>query len=220
MIYVTGDMHGDITRFKSSSLRKLKRDDYLIICGDFGFIWDGSDEEAGKLKKLKKKKYTILFVDGPNENFSILEKYPVEKWNGGNIHRIADNIYHLMRGEIFTLEGKTIFAFGGGETPVTAYDMENNSRWSRESPNTDEMKNGIENLRLHEFKIDYIITHTPCVGVGGFKPKFEETILDVYFGKIEKLVTHKKWFFGSLHQNRRYTAKRMGLFDDVVPLED
>lgn len=220
MIYITGDMHGDISRIKDPALRKLKRDDYLIVCGDFGFIWDGSEEEEAKLKKLRRKKFTILFVDGENENFTLLENYPEEIWNGGKVHRIADNILHLMRGEIFVIEGKTFFAFGGGETVATLSDMENEARNSREAPNVDEMKNGIENLRLADYKVDYIITHTPCMGVGGFKPKFEETVLDTYFGKIEQLVTHKKWFFGSLHVNRRYTAKRTGVFDEIIPLED
>ena len=39
MIYITGDIHGDFSRFKSPLLRKLKKNDALIVCGDFGFIW-------------------------------------------------------------------------------------------------------------------------------------------------------------------------------------
>lgn len=39
MICVTGDLHGDISRFKSPVLKKLRRGDALIITGDFGCIW-------------------------------------------------------------------------------------------------------------------------------------------------------------------------------------
>ena len=42
MIYFTGDLHGDYDRFKSKELKKLKKGDTLIVCGDFGFLWDGS----------------------------------------------------------------------------------------------------------------------------------------------------------------------------------
>ena len=56
MIYVTGDMHGILSRFDDSRLNKLKSGDTLIICGDFGFLWDGSKEEMNVLKKLSKKK--------------------------------------------------------------------------------------------------------------------------------------------------------------------
>ena len=56
MVYITGDTHGDISVFKNPKLRKLGEDDILIICGDFGFLWDGSDEEKKNLEKLMKKK--------------------------------------------------------------------------------------------------------------------------------------------------------------------
>lgn len=37
MIYLTGDLHGDLERFKSKEMKKLKKGDTLIVCGDFGF---------------------------------------------------------------------------------------------------------------------------------------------------------------------------------------
>ena len=51
MIYVTGDFHGDIDRFSARDIKRLKRKDYLIILGDFGFVWNGSKEEQKLLKK-------------------------------------------------------------------------------------------------------------------------------------------------------------------------
>lgn len=39
MVYITGDMHGDLSRFKNPIFKKLKAGDVLIVCGDFGFIW-------------------------------------------------------------------------------------------------------------------------------------------------------------------------------------
>ena len=71
MIYVTGDMHGDISRFEDKNIAKLRRGDYLIICGDFGFIWDGSRQEEKVLKFLSRQKFTILFVDGCHENVAL-----------------------------------------------------------------------------------------------------------------------------------------------------
>ena len=57
MIYVTGDTHAVLSRFDDPRLNALKKDDTLIVCGDFGFLWDGSKEEMSALKKLAKKKY-------------------------------------------------------------------------------------------------------------------------------------------------------------------
>ena len=66
------------------------------------------------LKKLSSLPFTIAFVDGCHENFDLLEQYPIEEWNGGKIHRISENIVHMMRGQVFYIQGKKIFTFGGG----------------------------------------------------------------------------------------------------------
>ena len=79
MLYVTGDTHGDFKRFSNPRLKKLKKGDTLIICGDFGFIWNNSREEQRTLKKLGKKKYNICFIDGTHENFELLDKYEVSE---------------------------------------------------------------------------------------------------------------------------------------------
>ena len=51
-IFITGDVHGrhdceKIQMFRQLYKNELTLDDYLIICGDFGLIWDGGarDEE-------------------------------------------------------------------------------------------------------------------------------------------------------------------------------
>ena len=45
MVYVTGDMHGDESRLYDAQWRKLKAGDILIVCGDFGYLWDGGKRE-------------------------------------------------------------------------------------------------------------------------------------------------------------------------------
>ena len=64
MVYITGDMHGDIDRLYDKQLKKLKSGDTLIVCGDFGFIWDGNSQEAKILEELGSRKYNVCFVDG------------------------------------------------------------------------------------------------------------------------------------------------------------
>ena len=49
MIYVTGDIHADIDISKLSGKyfpegKTLTKSDYVIICGDFGLVWDGSSQ--------------------------------------------------------------------------------------------------------------------------------------------------------------------------------
>ena len=61
MVYLTGDTHGDIDRFKHGKLRWLGKRDTVVVLGDFGFVWDGSREEQKKLDWLRKRPYTCCF---------------------------------------------------------------------------------------------------------------------------------------------------------------
>ena len=122
MIYITGDCHGDFTKFNMENFphqKEMTKDDYVIICGDFGGVWN-KDEESEKekwwLDWLERKSFTTLFVDGNHENFDRLYSYPVEEWNGDKVHRIRPSVIHLMRGQVFMLEGKKIYAFGGARS--------------------------------------------------------------------------------------------------------
>lgn len=41
---------------------------------------------------------------------------PKEEWNGGHVHKVRENVIHLMRGEIFHLNGKSVYVFGGARS--------------------------------------------------------------------------------------------------------
>ena len=112
MIYVTGDTHGDEGLFRAQDYvtEQFSANDKLIICGDFGYVFSGSDREKQYLDYLAEKPFQILFVDGNHENFDLLSTYPVETWCGGSAHILRRNgdgepkIIHLMRGQVFHIE--------------------------------------------------------------------------------------------------------------------
>ena len=83
MVYVTGDMHGDPLRLSDPALRRLKKGDTLLICGDFGFVWSGDAAEQRLLKKWSRRRFTVAFLDGRHENFDRLATYPTVAWQGG-----------------------------------------------------------------------------------------------------------------------------------------
>ena len=100
MVYITGDTHADFSRFTSPAARRLKAGDTLIVCGDFGFLWDGSAREKRLLKKLGARPYSVLFLDGPHENYDLLRELPVSEWNGGRVQVVEGNLMRLLRGEV------------------------------------------------------------------------------------------------------------------------
>jgi len=221
LIYVTGDTHGDINRFKDPAMKKIKSSDTLIVCGDFGFIWDGSRKEQSVLKKLASKNFTIAFVDGCHENFELLESLPVTEWNGGKVHMVAPNIVHLMRGQIYTIEGKQIFAFGGGHSQDYEFRREGDMWWERERPSHDEIREAIRNLAEYGNAVDFIITHEPpaslkdCLNVD----VLQRLEVHAFFEDIIKTCSYKKWFFGKCHIDKHIPIKFYAVFNCVTPLK-
>lgn len=223
MVYITGDIHGDISFFKKPKLRKLTEDDTLIVCGDFGFIWNGNEKEKKALELLKKKKYTICFVDGAHENFDILNSYPPYRYKGGNTHKIAPNIYHLLRGEVYTFEKHTFFCMGGGESEDIEMRVDGASWWKDEMPNAEELRNGARNLKDYEYKIDYIITHeAPAIAKDFIRlhtnSEMHLTPLNTYLQELMKSVEYNHWYFGSLHMDLNISKKMTAVFNEIIKI--
>ncbi len=217
MIYVTGDMHADLSRFKDPALRKLRKQDALIICGDFGFIWDGSKREKKLLKKIGKLPYNVLFVEGSHENYDLLEQYEVSEWCGGKTRLISGRLRQLMRGQVFTIAEKTVFTFGGGQTDDIYELVEGSNWWQREIPSEEELAEGLENLEKVGNAVDFVITYEPpskmqdfLVGTG------DRNHINTYLNEIYEKIDFKSWFFGKLHLNKLVPPKYYAVYDNVV----
>ncbi len=224
MIYITGDVHGDVDFFRDSRLKKLTEDDTLIICGDFGFLWEGSEKERKALKTLTKKKYTICFVDGVHENFDLLSRYQPYRFKGGNAQKISSNIYHLSRGEIFTFERKTFFVMGGGESEDNEMREEGKTRFKGEMPSSEELLNGAQNLKDADYKVDYVLTYEAPAMAKDFirlhtNSEMHLTPLNTYLQELMKAVEYKHWYFGSLHLDMQVSKKMTVVFNDIIKIE-
>ena len=242
MIYITGDCHGDFSRFDNLNLTK---DDYVIICGDFGGIWHEKRipiNEKRNLKELSKKKFTTLFIDGNHENFNRLYKYPIVSWNGGKVHKITSSIFHLIRGEIYEIEGKKIFAFGGAESHDikdgilnidelykidelrkrhASFRVRNINWWDLEMPTNEEYENGLINLEKNNYKVDYIITHCAPTSIQNYiKKYYPVNELTDYLENLNDKVEFKNWYFGHYHKNIiDNSGKYICLYEKIIELK-
>ena len=141
-VYVTGDMHGCLERLYDKNFRKLKSGDVLIVCGDFGYIFSGGKTERQVIDYLAARRFVTAFVDGTHDNLDTIYKSRVTYWHGGMVHRIKGNLIHLMRGQIFEIEGKSFFTFGGGESTDKDMRLESGNWWRNEEPTPMEMAEG------------------------------------------------------------------------------
>ncbi len=174
------------------------------------------------LKWLGKRRYTILFVDGAHENFKELNSYPIEEWNGGKTRHISGRLRQLMRGEIFTLDGKKLFAFGGGmldETFLSKEKYENSS--SPEVPTAEEFEYALKNLENNGNTVDYIASYEAPGQIAGFieLSKSEEQNLNAFFDRISEACTFSKWYFGQHHIDKIITAKYMAVYNKIAEAE-
>lgn len=225
MIYITGDTHGEKERFSTEYIpfeKELTQDDVLIVCGDFGFVFLCDREEKRVLDKLSKKPYTICFVDGNHENFHALSEYPEEQWCGGRVHRIRKNILHLMRGQIFEIQGKSVFTFGGAYSLDRCLRTLNETYWLEELPDNPQYKEASESLDRYNNKVDIVITHTaPVTAIHLMKtyPDAHDLELTGFLDWIYHNVDFGNWYFGHWHQDLTFNEKIRALYYDIVRVE-
>lgn len=194
MIYLTGDTHGEFLRFNASSFpeqKQMTKDDVVVVCGDFGGIWrqEAGQEERYWLDWLGDKPFTLLWVDGNHENFARLNsnELPIVNLYGRQAQQIRPSIYRLLRGEIYEIQGKRFFTFGGArshdiddgildpgdygnplefQSVYRRWRMEGRlfrvkgvSWWPEELPSKEEMEKGRKALEAINYEVDYVITH-------------------------------------------------------------
>lgn len=192
--------------------------DTLMICGDFGYIFRGDEDEDKFLDYIEKEaNFDIIFVDGNHENFPKIYSYPIEQWNNGKVHRIRNNIRHLMRGEIYTINSKTFFVFGGG------YSIDKERRldyekvygrkiwWEEEFPTKQEIDNAYKNLEKYNWKVNYIITHSAPTNVLPMVSEFfisslkaDIDIVNSTLEDIRQKTDFDHWYFGHYHGNKDF----------------
>ena len=223
-VYITGDMHGDIERLYDKQFRKLKKNDVLIVCGDFGYIFDGGKLENETKKFFATRKFVTAFVEGTHDNLDKINSSRVTVWKGGKVHRIEGNLLHLMRGQIFKIDGNTFFTFGGGESIDKDIRIEKKLWWREEEPTPAEMAEGAKALDEVGCKVDYIITHEPPSLVksamllrSGNADRVNK--INGYFEELDRSLTFKNWFFGSLHEDKRITEHHTCVFQKLIPIE-
>lgn len=252
MIYVTGDTHGDFGRLSKKKLRmkgtELTENDYVIICGDLGLCWAKDKIFEYHCKNFKRKPYTVLWVQGNHENYDMLAEYPVEEWHGGKVrHILRDKVILLERGQVFKIDGKTFFTFGGAAShDVRGGILDRNdcdfdykyakaiesglpfrilheSWWSQELPSKEEMDEGLCNLEKVHYKVDYVITHCCSSNLqqmlGNSKGMiFEADFLTDYLQNIEDKLEYKHWYFGHYHDDLSIDDKHTLLYYGIVEL--
>lgn len=215
MFYLTSDLHGgqNIAGLETF-VATCGADDWLLILGDLGLLFEKTAENKAFSEWFISLPCNIAFIDGNHENFDYLERFPEEDWMGGRVHRISKNIVHLMRGYVFTLDGKSFFTMGGCGSSQKWKDQ--GLWWPQEDPTVQELQRGYDALAAHENCVDYVLTHK--------YPKEplenpERLSLNGLYAYIDKEVAYGHWYSGHWHKEWKMDAKHTVVFDSCEPLE-
>jgi predicted phosphohydrolase len=245
MVFITGDTHSEFKRFNLKNFpvqKSLTKDDIVIICGDFGGVWNDSDEERYWLNWLESKPFTTAFVSGNHENFDMLATFPIENWNGGTIQCVHPSVIHLMRGQVYTIAGKRFFTMGGAtshdikdgildpsapnfkaqrkllDRRRAFYRVNHESWWAEEMPSDEEYATARKALDSCGWDVDYIISHCAPTSVatviGGSKCKPDR--LTDFLQEVSERCRFSKWFFGHYHDNRSLLGRYELLYEQIM----
>jgi len=213
-IFITGDLHGhhDIAKLTSSNFnqgRELGKSDYVIIAGDFGLFFNNvqTDEEKHWLEWLENKSWTTLFLDGNHDNPNLLNNLPQKEMFGGQVGIASNSIFHLRRGNIYTIANKTFFVFGGAYSIDKQHRTEGIDWWADEEANYEEMKLGIDNLEKVNWKVDYILTHETTTSVSAILHSHHyqyrnSSRTEKYLDEIIPKIEFKHHYFGHHHMDQ------------------
>ena len=96
------------------------------------------------------------------------------------------------------------------------------SWWEQELPSQSEMDEGRDNLKLHNYKVDYIISYCCSTGmqskIAGMGSYQADQLTD-YLEFIENYASYNHWFFGHYHMNHNVDNKHSLLYQVIIPIE-
>ena len=252
MIYITGDTHADYEhRLSTASFpeqREMTKEDCVIIAGDFGGVWcqPGTKDcraEAHQLDALDRRPFTTLWVPGNHENYDRLmsDEFETKEWHGGQVKVIRSTVLMLMRGEMYEIEGRKFFAFGGAQchdvddgildsedpdwkekarhlqrTGRYLFRVKGLSWWEQEMPTEEEYQHGRETLDRQGWQCDFVITHAAPESLQKKMGIDEENELSLYLEEIRQKLDYRYWFFGHYHDDGWVTEKDILLYHQIV----
>jgi hypothetical protein len=147
---------------------------------------------------------------------SLIEKNVkwIEKWGNkvGEIQRAHGVIYYLPGG-VYEINGKTILVIPGATSHDKHARIENIDWWSNETLSRDETEKILDDLDKVNWKVDFILSHTPGSGVQhhffeGY-PRHDSVAQFIDF--IQERLEFKYSFFGHMHNDRLFIDEIDGI---------
>ena len=224
MIYVTGDIHANLDRKRLNFFKSLKKDDIVIVLGDFGFSWNKSLQNSWNALDIE---CLTLSVMGNHENYDLIKSCAVERVFGADAYKLNPRTFYLMNGEIYDIDGIKSFVFGGADSIDKAYRVPRISWWPEEIPSYSEFRRGLNNLEKNNWDIDLFLAHTcpsdVSLSLFNYPRKLKDLVEDMlsqYEYRIQENNPKKEYpFLFGHHHNFKLGDKYICLYNQVMSLQ-
>ena len=216
MIYITGDIHGDIRPLlEFIEEQQLGEGDTVVLLGDAGLNYYGNHKGDGKKKqRLNKTGVTVFCIHGNHEmRPESVGTYKMKTWNGGLVYAETayPNLLFAKDGEVYDLEGLKAIAIGGAYSVDKYYRLIRGISWFPDEQPSEETKSAVEaKLDSLDWQIDVVLSHTcpaKYIPVEAFLPGLSQDEVDRstedWLDRIEDKLDYSAWYCGHWHINKR-----------------
>lgn len=229
---LTGDCHGEFTRFKNYD-KEVQQDENtaVIILGDAGLNWT-LDEHDSQMKNFlsKRYKFRIYCVRGNHEarpadvpGMKLVydedvggEVYMQEKWS---------NIRYFKDWGIYLIDGLEVAVIGGAYSVDKWFRLDRGAIWFENEQLTDEEMLAAT-MELTGAEVDMVFTHTCPVCwepwdlfLHGIDQSRVDKSMELFLEEIAKCFGWKVWLFGHYHEDRLERPGVEQFFRETEPLK-
>lgn len=231
MVYLTGDIHGDVSRICGFIEKySLSENDVVIILGDAGLNYFGNSHgDAKRKKKLNRYGVPVFCIHGNHEmRPQTLDSYSDSLFHGGTVYveKEYPNLYFAKDGEVYDFDGKKTIVIGGAYSVDKFYRFANGLLWFDDEQPSEEIKEYVEKrLDSLNWNVDYVLSHTcpnKYVPQEALLPQVNQKYVDysteIWLDSIEDRLSYKKWFCGHFHIDKTIDKIRF-MMNDFVTFE-
>lgn len=213
MVYITGDIHGDLepiyTLFESF---QPEPEDIIVILGDVALNYTGRLRDRMMKEDLSALKSTFLCIHGNHENRpQNIASYKEMEWHGGRVLYEEDfpNILFPIDGDIFDIDGKQCLVIGGAYSVDKFYRLRMGYHWWPDEQPTPTIKAYVEE-QIRNRKVDVVFSHTcpfKFIPTECFLPGIDQSKVDnsteQWLDTIEDTLDYEAWYMGHWHIDKR-----------------
>jgi len=231
MIYITGDIHGEVFRIAEAVAKfNIGSEDTIVLLGDVGMNYYGNKRgDRHRKKRLNKLGVAMFCIHGNHEmRPGTISTYHEVEWHGGTVY-VEDeypNLLFAKDGEVYDLNGQKTIVIGGAYSVDKWYRLQCDLNWFPDEQPSEEIKAKVEQ-KLDElgWKVGAVLTHT-CperyipreAFLSGVDQATVDNSTEQWLGTIEERLDYHAWFCGHWHINKRIDKIHF-LFDGFELLE-